>query len=205
MTERASDEAARVSAKRAAGAWAAAFVIAMLGMPFAVRGLAVPPPWGTIAMLLPLLLLIPMVRASSASVPGGMKPPIRRYMARLFIAMGIYLASLFAAIHLIQHHLVQGWAVWPLALLPGLAIVGAFYAVAMLVIEQKDEFLRLLLIRQILVATAITLTVATVWGFLENFGLVVHFDAFYWAVLWFGGFGFGSLFNRITLGSWGGC
>jgi hypothetical protein len=39
------------------------------------------------------------------------------------------------------------------------------------------------------------LTLVTIWGFLENFGLVGHVDAFYVAVLWFLGLGVGSAFN----------
>ncbi len=199
------DDANYWSRKKVAFAWAAAFVVAMFATPFAVRGLAIAPVWKLVTMFVPMLLLIPMLRASYAAEPGGMRAPTRRYLTRLFGSMALYMVSLFAAKYLINHHLAEGWAVWPLALLPGLAVVGAFYAVAMLIIEQKDEFIRMLLVRQTLVATALTLAVATVWGFLENFGLVIHLDAFYWAILWFFGLGVGALVNRITLGSWGGC
>jgi uncharacterized membrane protein len=193
------------SRRRVAIAWAVTFVIAMFGTPFALAPLGIPAPWKQLLMLVPMLLLIPMLRASYAAQPGGMGAPTRRYLTRLLIAMGIYVASLFAAKYLIKYHLVEGWAVWPLAILPGLSVVGAFYAVGMLIIEQKDEFIRMLLVRQTLVATAFSLAIATVWGFLENFGLVVHVDAFYWAILWFMGLGVGSIVNRLTLGSWGSC
>ena len=185
--------------------WAGLFVVTMFGTPFLVKGLALPPLVKTIAVFAPLLLLIPMLRASAAARPGGMPAPIRRYLVRLFTAMGLYVVSLFAAKYLTNHHLAEGWTIWPLALLPGLSVVGAFYAIAMLIIEQKDEYIRMLLVRQTLFATGITLAAATVWGFLENFGLVIHLDAFYWAVVWFVGLGFGAIFNRITIGSWGDC
>jgi hypothetical protein len=185
--------------------WAGLFVVTMFGTPFLVKGLAIPPLWKTIAIFAPLLLLIPMLRASAAARPGGIPAPTRRYLIRLFTAMGLYVVSLFAAKYLTNHHLVKGWTIWPLALLPGLSIVGAFYAIAMLIIEQKDEYIRMLLVRQTLFATGITLAAATVWGFLENFGLVIHLDAFYWAIVWFAGLGFGAIFNRITMGSWGDC
>jgi hypothetical protein len=63
----------------------------------------------------------------------------------------------------------------------------------------------MLLVRQTLVATGFALSVATVWGFLENFELVAHVDAFYIAILWFLGLGLGSLYNRLTLGDSGDC
>ena len=68
-----------------------------------------------------------------------------------------------------------------------------------------DEFIRMLLVRQVLYGTAIALSLATIWGFLENFGLVMHIPAFFWAIAWFAGFGVGGLINRLTLGASGSC
>ena len=132
-------------------------------------------------------------------------PARRRYLLRLSIAMAVYLISLFAAEYLISEQLVGKPLVWALALLPGLAIVGAFYAIAMLIIEQTDEFVRMLIVRQTLIATGIALSAATVWGFLESFDLVAHLDAYWVAIVWFFGFGVGGLVNRLTMGSWGEC
>jgi hypothetical protein len=42
------------------------------------------------------------------------------------------------------------------------------------------------------------------WGFLENFDLVPHVDAFYIAVLWFGGLALGSCVNAVLLRRQGG-
>lgn len=205
MTHEATQRAAASSHKKAALGWAIAFIVAMFGTPFLLSALAMPPGWRQWLMLVPMLLLIPMLRASYAAQPGGMSAPTRRYMIRLFTAMGIYMVSLFAAKYLVRHDMVEGWLLWPVALLPGLSILGAFYAVGMLIIEQKDEYIRMLLVRQTLVASALALAAATVWGFLENFGLVGHVDAFYWAIVWFFGLGVGTVFNRLTVGSWGGC
>lgn len=129
----------------------------------------------------------------------------RRYIQRLAAAMGIYLISLFAAEYLISRDLVDGPLVWVLALMPGLAVTGAFYAVAMLVIEQKDEFMRMLIVRQILIATGFALSIATVWGFLENFDLVPHIDSYWVGIIWFLGFALGGFVNKKTLGVWGEC
>ena len=90
-----------------------------------------------------------------------------------------------------------------LALIPGLAAVGIFYACGMLIIEQKDEFIRMLVIRQWIIATVIALSFAAVWSSLEHFGLVAHINPVHFVVAWVGGFGFGGLVNRITHGAWG--
>jgi hypothetical protein len=58
-------------------------------------------------------------------------------------------------------------------------------------------------VRQALVATGFTLSLSTMWGFLENFGLVPHVETFYIAVLWFGGLGVGACYNRFSLGDSG--
>jgi hypothetical protein len=135
-----------------------------------------------------------------------MATPRRRYLERLGTAMAIYVLSLFAAKYLISRNLVGGPVVWILGLIPGLAVVGGFYAIAMLIIEQKDEFIRMLIVRQTLIGTAVALSLSTVWGFLENFGLVAHVDAYWIAIIWFLGFGLGGFVNRITHGAWGdGC
>jgi hypothetical protein len=131
--------------------------------------------------------------------------PTRRYAIRLGVSMALYGVSLFVGVYLVNQRHVTGPILWPLALLPGLAIVGAFYAIGMLIVETTDEFVRMLLVRQVLYATVIALSAATIWGFLENFELVPHIPAFYWAVAWFAGFGIGGFINRLTLGASGRC
>jgi hypothetical protein len=131
--------------------------------------------------------------------------PIRRYFVRLGVSMSVYVAALLAGTYLVQHALIRGPILWFAALLPGLALVGAFYAIGMLIVETKDEFLRMLLVRQVLYASVLAMSLATVWGFLENFELAPHVPAFYWAIAWFVGFGLGGWVNRLTLGTSGSC
>lgn len=127
----------------------------------------------------------------------------RRYVIRIAISMAAYLVTLALAIRLVRDGTLVGPLAWVLAFLPGLSVAGVFWAVGRLLIEETDEFVRLLLVRQVLIATAITLSAATVYGFLENFGLVAHVDAFYIAILWFVGLGVGALVNKLTLGASG--
>lgn len=129
----------------------------------------------------------------------------RRYKRRMAATAGFYLAALFAGNYLIDTVGVTGPIVWLLALLPGLGVMGFIVAIALLIVEEQDEFLRLLIVRQTLVATGIALSAATVWGFFEEFGLVFHIEGFWWAVVWFFGFGIGGAVNRITMGTWGEC
>ncbi|MDJ0701583.1 MAG: hypothetical protein QNJ07_17185 [Woeseiaceae bacterium] len=127
----------------------------------------------------------------------------RRFLARLAGSVAVLGLAIVAARHLIGQELVAGPLLWALALAPGLAMLGIFYAYGMLIVEQKDEFIRMLVLRQLIIATGIALSFATVWGFLEEFGLVDHIYSYFVAVAWIVGFAFGGLVNRLTHGAWG--
>lgn len=92
-----------------------------------------------------------------------------------------------------------------LAALPGLAFASIFWIFARLVVEERDEFLRLLYIRQLIVATGLTLTAAAVWGFLETYLPVAHIKAFWWPTIWCFGLGIGAVYNKLTMGTYGEC
>jgi hypothetical protein len=132
-------------------------------------------------------------------------PAIRRYLIRLAVLMTIYFIALFVAVRLFKSGGVSGPLAWPLAIAPALPIIGVFWAVMRLLVEEPDEFIRLLHVRQSLVATGFCLTVMTIWEFLQNFELVPPGNGgFGAAFFWFVGLGFGAVYNKITLGTSGG-
>jgi hypothetical protein len=130
-------------------------------------------------------------------------PAIRRYQLRLGAAVAAYIVTLSAALRFVGSGEVTGLPAYALALLPGLSVAAMFWAIGRLLVEESDEYVRMLMVRQALVATGLTLSLATMWGFLENFGLVPHVETFYIAVLWFGGLGVGACYNRLTFGDSG--
>ena len=132
-------------------------------------------------------------------------PAIRRYQLRLGAALAAYIVTLSAALRFVGGGEVTGVPAYALALLPGLSVAAMFWAIGRLLVEEADEYIRMLMVRQALVATGLTLSIATMWGFLENLGLVPHVDALYIAILWFGGLGVGAFYNRLTLGDSGQC
>ena len=95
--------------------------------------------------------------------------PNRRFLFRLWGSIAVALLSAVAAEHVIEHEYVDGALIWMLALIPGIAAIGAFYAVSMLVIEQEDEFIRMLVLRQLIAGAGIAFSFAAIWGFLERF------------------------------------
>jgi len=124
----------------------------------------------------------------------------KRYVIRVAISMSAYIVTLLLAVRLVRDGHTTGPLAWLLAALPGLAVCGTFWAIAQLLVEETDEFQRMLLVRQSLIASAFALSISTVWGFLENAKLVGHVDAFYIVILWSIGLGVGKVVNALTLG-----
>ena len=62
---------------------------------------------------------------------------------------------------------MEGPLAYPLAILPGLAIAGVFLAIGRLIVEEEDEFIRMLIVRQSLIATGFASSISTVYGFLD--------------------------------------
>ena len=128
-------------------------------------------------------------------------PAIRRYVIRLAVLMSFYLVALLGASRAFRADLVSGPAAYVLAVIPALPIIGVFWAVMRLLVEEPDEFLRLLLVRQTLIATGFCLTIMTIWEFLQNFDLVPPGNGgFGAAFVWFMGLGIGALYNWLTVG-----
>lgn len=132
-------------------------------------------------------------------------PAIRSYLIRLFALMSIYIVTLLVAVTTFKAGGISGIPAYALAIAPALPIIGVFWAVMRLLVEEPDEFIRLLHVRQSLFATGFCLTIMTVWEFLQNFDLVPPGNGgFGAAFFWFVGLGFGALYNKLTLGTAGG-
>ena len=132
-------------------------------------------------------------------------PAQKGYVLRVAVSMAMYMIFLATALRYVANGQVTGPLAYLLGALPGLAVIGVFWAIGRLLVEETDEYQRMLLVRQTLVASAFALSIATVWGFLENVKLVPHVDAFYIAILWFAGLGVGSLVNWLIIGDSGDC
>ena len=133
-------------------------------------------------------------------------PAIRRYVIRIAALMSFYLVALLGASRAFRADLVSGPAAYVLAIVPALPIIGVFWAVMRLLVEEPDEFMRLLMVRQALIATGFCLTVMTIWEFLQNFDLIPPGNGgFGAAFFWFVGLGVGAFYNWLTVGTTGDC
>ena len=131
------------------------------------------------------------------------KGPYHRYLRRMMLAAVLYTGAILVAASTLHH----GAAITPgalgLALLPGLAVLLMLYAIARLLLELEDEYLRLLEVRKSLIATGVTLAVTSVWGLLEIFTVAPKLEVFWVFPIWCVGLAVGAIVNRVTMGTAG--
>lgn len=184
--------------------WAASFILASvaigaLAFSGAIEGR------GTILALLivPLGLLAALIRSAQKRIAAKQREGGRqrlaqtRYVKRVAIFTSLYLATFAFLTFADQAFEVSKPVRFVIAILPGLAISGFFWAIARLIIEEEDEFVRMLTVRQTLIASGFALSAASIWGFLEAADLVVHLDAYWVAIAWFVGLIIGAGVNYL--------
>lgn len=111
---------------------------------------------------------------SLARSRGSFSPAMARYNRRMLGASLVYVAGLFLAIWVHDRFEPQGLPAFIVALAPSAGILLMVAAMARLLVEETDEYLRSRYIRSALFGLGTLLTLATVWGFFEQFGLVPH-------------------------------
>jgi hypothetical protein len=116
----------------------------------------------------------------------GRSPAMRAYNRRMiWLSLG-YAVFLISAVYGFKHDLLRGSVAYVFAILPALPIIGIFGAMGRYLVEETDEYVRMLMVRQTLWASGFTLSLATIGGFLE--------------------LGIGGLVNKVQFGASGsGC
>ena len=133
------------------------------------------------------------------------KPAVIRGAQRTAAILVVFAAGVFGAEYLIEDRGISGLPAYALALVPGLAMAALFWTSGKMIAETDDEFMRMLAVRQHLIAAGFAMAVASVWGMLEMYELVPHINPFYIVVAWAIGIFVGMFVNRITHGVWGQC
>ena len=128
-------------------------------------------------------------------------PAQRRYTRSVGLLSVVYVLLLLGVVAYFRDGAPHGVVAYVAAVLPALPIVGMFVVIGRYLVDERDEYLRMQVVRQALIATGFTLSAATVWGFLESFGLVDHVDAYWAVVLWFGGLGVVGGISRLRRGA----
>lgn len=118
-----------------------------------------------------------------------LNPAQRRYIRRFMPTMAMYVVTLFACVWWMHYAEPQGALLVLLSVLPSLPILGVIVVMGLYLAEERDEFIRTRLVTAMVGGIGITLAVTSVWGFLENGGVVPHFMTMLAFPLWCGSFG----------------
>ena len=132
---------------------------------------------GTVVMAaLVMLFGYTLFRAGEqqAKASGNFSTAMGRYNRRMMAAAAFYVVGLFAAIWAHDTLKLSGAAAFAAACLPSIGVLWMIWAMGRLLAEEQDEYLRARLVRASLFGLGTLLTLATVWGFFEQFDLVPH-------------------------------
>ncbi|MDJ0978340.1 MAG: hypothetical protein QNI87_07370 [Erythrobacter sp.] len=137
-------------------------------------------------------------------MPNPASAATGRYLKRLAVLMALYMIAVFGVGWTFRTIQPEGPLAFALAVVPALPVIGVFWAVMRLLVEETDEYIRFLFVRQCLFATGFCLAVVTVWQWLQNYEVLPPGNGgFGAAFFWFVGLGLGAVFNRVTEGHWG--
>ena len=101
--------------------------------------------------------------------------------------MMLYVVVLCTVVTAFVHWHPHGPLAYCLAVLPAVPCVGLLAVFGLYIAEEKDEFQRMIGVKAMLWGIGGTLTVTTVWGFLQSFTHVVHLQPI-WILPFFWGF-----------------
>lgn len=117
-----------------------------------------------------------------------MSPPyMKRYYFRLAVCLTGYAATLVGGLLVARAGAPVSVRIF-LALLTASMVCGLFWAIFRLLAECDDEYQRLLLVRQTLLATAATLAITTCWQFLAVYDVLAEGPQWI-GVIWLAMFG----------------
>ncbi|TPG40445.1 hypothetical protein EAH79_11020 [Sphingomonas koreensis] len=119
----------------------------------------------------------------------------RRYIYRFLPTMTLYVVLLLAAQHLIRAWHPEGAVLALLAVLPALPLAAVVVIMGLYIAEESDEYLRHQMVRAVMIATGFMLVVTTIWGFLEEGGVLRHLPLYWAFIIWCMGLGFAQAWN----------
>ena len=105
---------------------------------------------------------------------GNYSAAMGRYNRRMLAASAVYVVGLFGAIWAHDNLALNTALAFLFALAPSIGVLMMVFAMARIIIEETDEYLRYRYIRSSLFGLGTLLTLATIWGFFEQFDLVPH-------------------------------
>ncbi|MEO7277233.1 MAG: hypothetical protein ABIW33_04340, partial [Sphingomicrobium sp.] len=178
--------------------WVGAYLAANFGTA-ALFKTGVVPGWPGMALFAAsFLLLLPLARSvERAQIASGNSSLAMRIYSRRVIAAGlVYVVFLLGGMTVARVYAPPVPARVLMALAVALPVLFMIRAMALLLRDEQDEYLRMRVVNQSLVATGFLLTIATLYGFLNAFDVAPRIDAWAAFPVWAAGLGLGRLFQK---------
>jgi hypothetical protein len=174
--------------------WGAGFVGGMVLTAWLKKSHLIAWPWDMALVAVFSACLIQMtLTLRNRSIDCGLdSAAARRYNQRALVWALSYITLLSVALMVRNTWHPQGPLLWLLALLPSLPIGYYVWSLGRYLREEQDEYLRMRQMQAGMFATGFLLVVATVWGFLETFGVAPHAEGWWAVAVWAIGLGMGS-------------
>jgi uncharacterized membrane protein (DUF485 family) len=128
---------------------------------------------------------------------GHMNQSVRRYTIRMMVVMTFYVLFIALAAYEFGHMHLAGWVAYTLAALPAIPAIAIFIIAGIYLTDEKDEFQRNVFIQAMLWGSGITLSFSTLWGFLDLFVGLPHFDIYLLFPIFWGVTGIASGFIKL--------
>jgi hypothetical protein len=188
----------QVSLRTIARLWLGGYLIATFGTAVLMKTGIVPGWPGMALFLASFLLLVPLVRSveRAQAACGFNSSAMRAYNRRVLAAGMTYVVVLLGSMGIAHHFHPPALVRVLLAIVAALPVLFIIRAMALLLRDETDEYLRMRLVEQSLIATGVLLTAATLYGFLNAFDLAPRIDAWAAVPLWAVGLGIGRLFRK---------
>lgn len=120
----------------------------------------------------------------------------RRYLRRFIPTMLAYVVIILGVSFAFRDPALAGPLAWLLAVAPALPVLAVIAIMGLYIREETDEFQRNVLIESMLWGFGATLSVTTVWGFLEMYVHTPGLQSFWAFPLFCGAMGLSQVFVR---------
>ena len=127
-----------------------------------------------VALVAVFTVMIARTGEQHARATGNFSLAMGRYNRRMLAASAVYVIGLFGAIWAHDNLGLPTAAAFLVALAPSIGVLLMIAAMGRLIAEETDEYLRHRYVRSSLFGLGTLLTLATIWGFFEQFDLVPH-------------------------------
>jgi hypothetical protein len=112
-------------------------------------------------------------------------PAARRFVYRSLTANAVYIVLIVSTALYFHRFHPHGPLAYLLAVLPAIAIFAVIVSLGVYLVEEKDEFKRNLMVEALLWGLGGVLVFTSVWGALETFIRIPHFNATYtYTIFW---------------------